>query len=534
MTDTVSRRDFIGVSGESVLIAAVGAGPPVPASAAASSGVGVLHAVDHGIVGDGLRDETAAVQRFLDHCMAASAGIAHFGGMRVRISGPLRVHALGIVFEGVGVRAGAPGFYVSGGGFTVLTVTGAVSDFCVNLAGVDPRAPGRLTADTRPEVNGVQFGLPDARTEFSLSHVRHVRVYGLAGVGVRHSLCWDSTFTNISVEFCGTAATPAFEVTGSRTDTCNESVWTRLQVEQAIGRAIRIDARTLSCTFTKIHSERAVGRTGAFTWEFGGSCEYGSVRLQADNPDVASVHFAGDQGRCTNLRAEGLTVSVDALGGCFRFDNPGATAMRSHPDQNGRIVVTGGRIGRLEAGSGWLLIGTSIEVLQGSFMPAGQSSAARDCAIGRVEPAAGHVTGAFRLARCTIARLQLSQGSGRLRSVELHDGTRATSPERGIVIDAQLVDVDAESLIVGDVRIAGGALHLRGTVQGSLSVDGPCRALAGQDAVVTGSVRNWGAPVTSVLLPTEGNGRLSKNLGSGAVEGWVRREGGWLPRRMAS
>jgi hypothetical protein len=527
--DQVSRRSLLGTVGTMAALSSSTA-CAAPSSMAPSKKAGVLHAADFGIVGTGDRDETAAVQRFLDRCAATGAGIADFGTMRVRISGPLKVHSVGIVFTSVASATGAPGFYPVGAGYTALTVTGAVIDFAVGIYG--PTDSPVRDGDNRARINGIQFGAPDSSVELSLSFVRHVRVFNLAGFGVRYAACWDTTFANTSVETCGTVDQPAFDVVAALPQTCNECVWIRVQVELAKGRAMHVSPLTLSCVFIKIHSERATAVKGQPTWQFGGACEYGSLRLHASNPADATAHFVGDQGRCTNLRSEGCTVLVDATGGTYRFDNPGATVMRSSPNQNGRIIVTGGGIERLEAGGNWLLIGTRIETLQAGFMPDRQRIVAQHCMISRIEPQLGQISANLDLYDCDIDALRWTSGRDHLRRVTLHDGTRAGTSAGGMAITASLLEVGAGAAVVGDLRLAGGALRLHGTIEGNLYIEGPCQAIAGSDAQVAGQVSGWSAPVTTPLLGAVPNGARSKNLSPTATSaGWVKANGAWIAQR---
>lgn len=527
--DQVSRRSLLGTVGTMAALSSSTACAASP-SAVPGNKAGILHATDFGIVGAGERDETAAVQRFLDYCAATGAGIADFGTMRVRISGPLKVHSVGIVFTSIASTTGAPGFYPTGTGYTVLTVTGSVIDFVVGIYG--PLDGPARDGDNRARINGIQFGAPDSSIELSLSFIRHVRIFNLAGFGVRYAACWDTTFVNTSIETCGTGEQPAFDVVAALPQTCNECVWVRVQVELAKGRAMQVSPLTLSCVFTKIHSERATAVRGQPTWQFGGSCEYGSVRLQAENPADATAHFIGDQGHCMNLRSEGPPVLVDATGGTYRFDNPGAAIMRSSPDQNGRIIVTGGGIGRLEAGGNWLLMGTRIETLQAGFMPDWQRIVAQHCTIDQIEPQPDQTTANVDLYDCDVAMLRSNSGRDHLRRVTLHDGTRAKAPSGGMAITASLVDVRAGATVVGDLRLTGGALRLYGAVEGDLHVEGPCHAIAGIDAAVTGQVSGWSAPVADALLGTLPNGIRSKNLAPmAAPAGWVKVNGAWIAQR---
>lgn len=526
----LNRRALFGTAGSVAALATFAAATTASVTPADATNAGSPFAGDFGIIGKGDLDETVAVQRFLNHCTAIGAGIADFGTMRVRISGPLQCRNVGIVFASLAAGEASPGFYPVGDGYTALTVTGSVIDFAVGIYGPVDRS-GRAD-DGRARINGVQFGSADSRAEFSLSYVRYVRAHNLAGFGVRYAACWDTTFANTSVELCGTADQPAFDVVAAFPQTCNECVWIRVQVELAIGRAMHVSPLTLSCVFAKIHSERAVAVNGRPTWLLGGACEYGSVRLHASNPSDATAHFIGDQGRCTNLRSEGPTVSVDATGGTYSFDNPGAAILRSSPNQNGRIVVTGGGIGRLEAGSNWLLVGTRIDVLQAGFMPDHLHSTAQHCTIGRIEPQPGQVSGALELFGCDVKSLRWGGGGDRLRRVTMRDGTRVTAPADGLGVSAGLLEIDGGATVVGDVQLAGGSLRLRGTIEGDLRVDGPCRAIAGADAQVTGRVSGWSTPAAAAMLGSLPDGTRSKNLlPTAASGGWIKVGGAWIAQR---
>ncbi|WP_174278203.1 hypothetical protein [Sphingomonas bacterium] len=500
-----------------------------------------LDARAHGVVGDGRTDDTRAVQAFLDLCAASGGRIAHFGAMVVRITGPLRSQGVGIVFEPASYGgAAAPGFVASGAGYTALTVTGSVADLCVTLTGegtADIRDDGRMTGDRRPRINGISFGSDEDNGVFSLSTVRWVRVNNLAGFGIRHIQCWDCAFLSISVERCGREGVYAFEVATRGPSTCNETSWVRLQVEQSVSGAIRIDPATLSCSFVKIHSERAIASGMAPTWLLGGACIFDSVRLTAANPGQASAAVVSNQADIRNLRVEGsIPVSVDASGGVVNFHNPSAEL---HPsaNQSGIVNVVGGTVSVL-VGAGWNLFGCAVSRLEAGFMPPDLSATVSNCSVGQIAPQAGSDQGELVLTATRVAGARVA-GTGRLRALHLFAESQLT-PEGGTLscVD-QTITVDASSRIVGSVVLQRATLRLAGTVTGALAIRGPVHdARASDGAVVGGPVTGWGPPsVPGTPGAWSANLALSSPAGQATpsvrvVTGWRYAAGAWRAMKI--
>lgn len=512
----ISRRAAAGMLGAGAVsfgLAADGFAAATPAEPNARS----LYAGDHGIVGDGSIDETAQVQAFLDLCRAAGGSVAYFGTMQVRLGGPL-VSTVGIVFDPVGYGEGrAPGFYVTGSGYTALTVVGGIADFNVTVAGYGEAhhgADGAIVRDTRPRVNGIAFGTPDERRPLAASVVRHARAFKLAGFGVRHTTCYDCTFMAVSVEQCGTESQYAFEVAGSVAFNCSESIWVRLQVESSACRAIYVHPNSLSCAFGKVHSERATARRGDPVWVLGGACSYDAIRLHAINPAAASARIVGQQTTLTNLRLDDhseIPVEVDATNGCVVFHNPVAT-LASSPNQNGKVAVFGGMVNALRIGAGWSFFGTDLARLEIGFMGTGGRAKVSHCEIGTLTPEARQTTGVICFDGSDIRSASFITDSGRMARVELLGGTRCANP-RGIRMAYQSVLIDGSSTISGDVSLDHCALRLFGTIDGDLTVVAAPQSLAGMDAVVTGIVRGWTYPQASDLLGPHRPGMFCKNLG---------------------
>ncbi len=558
--DQLSRRAVLGTAGAALAVPLVadrsiaGAVPAAPVRAlssltdlarpAGAQGVGtrwgslaaVLEALPldarlHGVIGDGRTDDTRAVQAFLDLCAERGGRIAHFGAMVVRITGPLKSRGVGIVFEPASYGgSGSPGFVAAGSGYTALTVLGSVADFCVTLTGeggADISEAGHLDRDRRPGIDGIAFGTIDE--PFAMSTVRAVRVNNLAGFGVRHTQCWDSTFLSVSVERCGREGVYAFEVAGDARRSCNETTWARVHVEQAIGGAIRIDPGTLSCSFIKIHSERVLARGPGPTWLLGGSCVFDSVRLTAANPAEAEVSIVSNQAEFRNLRAEqGIRVVVNASDGVVNFHNPGAVLQPS-PNQSGIINIVGGTVSVLAMGGGWNLYGCRVGRLEVGFMPHELRSTLTGCAVVELVPQERADQGELVLNATRVEAAIVAGGGARLRALHLCDGSQLVGKDGTLVCTDQTIMVDASSRIIGNVVLQRTVLRLSGTVTGDLTVRGPVYdARAFDGAAVGGRVSGWGPPSIAGSA-----GAWSVNLSPDAakgrrpVAGWRYAAGAW-------
>ena len=532
-----NRRAAAGLFGAGALSLGLASEGCAIASEPVKSTGRLMFAGDHGIVGDGSIDETARVQAFLDLCRDQGGWVAHFGTMRVRISGPLTT-TVGIVFDPMGYGANeSPGFYVTGSGYTALTVTGGIADFNVTVAGYGEAKhgpDGSIIEDTRPKINGIAFGGLDEKTPLVASVIRQARAFKLAGFGIRHTTCYDCTFLAISVEMCGTADRYAFEISGSAAFNCSESVWVRLQVEVASCRAIYVHPNTLSCAISKLHSERGTAHRRDPFWILGGACTYGAVRLAANNPRMTVARIIGQETTITNLRVDNVTeipVEVDAGGGHIVFHNPVAT-LTSFPNQTGRIAVFGGAVEARRLGPGWSFFGVGLAHLEVGHMADGQVTVSQ-CEIGMLMPQVGQTVAAVRIEGSTIHASSFVNGNGRFASVELLSGTRCTS-KPSLRVAYQTVTVDQSSTIIGDVILDHGALRLMGTIDGDLTVVGPAQSLAGMDAVVTGAVTGWKPPEITGQLGPHRAGMFCKNLGTGNRErgaaglGWIYSGEQWV------
>lgn len=562
-TDMLSRRAMLGTTGAALAIPLVAdqasgmarntAARPLASLADISrpdgaEGIGTRHgnlaaviealpldARAYGVIGDGHTDDTRAAQAFLDHCAAQGGRIAWFGTLCVRITGPLTSRGVGIVFDPASYGAvNTPGFVAAGSGYTALTVLGSVADFCVTVTGeghADITEQGKVDRDRRPRINGIAFGTD--QDAMSMSTVRTARANSLAGFGVRHAQCWDSTFMSISVERCGSEAVHAFIVAGDAQRTCNETSWLRVQVEEAVGGAIWIDPGALSCSFVKIHSERALARRGVQTWMLGGSCTYDSVRLTAHNPAEATATILSNQADFRNLRVEGVPVSVNASGGVVNFHNPGA-ALRPAAGQNGTVNVIGGAVSILGMSGGWNLLGCRVERLEVGFMPRELRATATGCTITELVPQPGGGQGELVLAATRVAAATIVADGARLRALHLCQGSQLVPRGGALACADQVITVDTTSQVVGDIVLERAGMRLAGTVTGNLTVRGAVHDVRADDgAHVGGRVVGWGAPTVEGAA-----GAWSVNLQPAnraerrPIAGWRYIASGWRPVRV--
>ena len=105
----------------------------------------------------------------------------------------------------------------------------------------------------------------------------NIRITNFNGFGLKLEAIYDSVFTHLSVEFCGNENNYAFSVING-TDTSNESLFNRIQVEQSYRKAMFMEG--LHLQVNNIHSERVYNQTGDKTHSFmGDTCTYTNCRI---------------------------------------------------------------------------------------------------------------------------------------------------------------------------------------------------------------------------------------------------------------
>lgn len=554
----LSRRGTLAVLG-------IVAAPTLPSAAQAAEGKassgffedhGSFYAGYYGVVGDGVADDTHAAQSFLDLCERNGHRIANFGGLKVRITGPLKAHNVGIVFSPLGIGVGPgneegllqAGFYATSSGpgiYTALTVTGVVPDFQVTVYGVgagqiifDDR--GILISDTRAKINGIQFG--DVGVEaraLASSVIRHARAFNLRGFGIRHVNVYDTIIMTQCVEWCGDKDVYAWSVEGdggsdavNSLGTCNESHWLRVQVERAAYKAIYISDYTLSCTFSKIHSERGTAlrppklySDQQHMWVLGGNCYYSSVRLHANNSAWATARVGGESAQFSILRAEqGVEIYCSGGNGTgLTLIEPNAS-LRPVPGQFGHITIIGGEMDLHDLCGKWVFQNARIRGMTVASCKAPGDVVAVSCVVENLAPVTSGAAATF--INSEIRQCRLSGEHGIFDRLELK-GSSALSVEQGR-IGAGLVVLN-DSWIIGDVVVqqAGLCLQSGACIDGSLTLGLEAECLADDGSYVTGDVKSWGPPKSARYF-SHRRGMRTSNLSPlvGAPLGWVCVEGG--------
>lgn len=491
-----------------------------------TSTIDELDAAGFGVVGNGVNDDTAALQAALT-AGAAQNRVVTCGKKVVKITGALAMAGPGLVFDTVSYgNAADPGILVTGAGYTALTVTGTPSQMRFTLYGSGNTA------------NGIYFN------NANFMQVQKIRVFNLDGFGVKFDRLWDSFVADISVELCGNATNYAFSMNGAG-DTCNASRIGRLQVERANRKAIYIDPTSINCAFGPIHSERAVANAADVTWDIGASRSvFDALRLHATVPANAKIQLHGENSTYNAVHADGdIAVELDASSfGTLTFNSPNFNAVLTKTvsilttNHSGRIVVNGGQIGTLNTGAevARILAGTFIgvdftTVTIGDVGNPGDPKILQfyGCKIGTLSSASANSAASFY--SCAIAEggnlleYHTVLGPGTVVACAGTLGARGCVTSRGATINA-------------NVLIASGATWLGyGTrFNGTLGQTANCSSLMDSGCYATGAVTGLGIPTSQPSVQAQvgavwRKGQRHHNLApaAGGAPGWVcTTEGG--------
>jgi hypothetical protein len=231
---------------------------------------------DFGAVGDGVADDTVAIDLAEDFCYT-NKKMLDFENCRLKITQPITLRCA-FRFDKASyadLSADAndrPGFIpvgLSASAFavTVETRLGSVANLSV-------------LGDTTSRVNcrGVLFN------NVQRCQVNLVTVSGLNGCGIEVRECWDSTFTALATLKCGNSTDYAIQITDGMGST-NECVFNHLQTEIGQVKGLYVSPNTYNCTFNVIHAEQVAGNGTDYTHDIRGGrgCVFNSVRCTGTN-----------------------------------------------------------------------------------------------------------------------------------------------------------------------------------------------------------------------------------------------------------
>lgn len=474
---------------------------------------GYVDVYDFGVVGDGVADDTANMQKALDHGALKNL-IVHGLSAIVKITGPLTVNGPGLYFDDCPYgNTGEPGIYVTGTGYTAVTFSpGAHSQSSFTVYGTGNAA------------NGVLF------QNVLLSNFGSIRAYNLSGFGIKMNKVWDNIFQSISVELCGNASEYAFSMNDDG-DTSNMTHIMRLQVERSNQKAIYISPNTLSCVIDNIHSEGQTPVAGVNTWTLGGvRCLYNGLRLQSSGVSAnATALFNGAQTQYNAVVVEGdiATVLNGFTGNTLTFVSPdflGITAVQA--GNNGTINILGGAIARLRTDAFTLRVyGAKIAEATIYFANGDPSQAVfTDCNITLLYSGAALSAGTF-------VRCKIGAGSTLLAAnTVLKDSTINLGSTYSLA--NSIAEFDNSSITCGTLTVNTAFMNLKNgsKIIGNLTMASNLISLCDSSSYCTGTVTGWGAPTSSAYFPSgvSSKGMRNKNIAptAGQPKGWSCTVGG--------
>lgn len=127
----------------------------------------------------------------------------------------------------------------------------------------------------------VTHGIVQDNSPHPFCNHSNLRIVNFNGYGFKITKTYDSINENISIEHCGNSYYYAFEI-DSMNDTCNHTIFQRLQIEQSVEKAININENVLSCNFVNIHSERTIVSDENIKSHIlkGYRCTYDNIRIE--------------------------------------------------------------------------------------------------------------------------------------------------------------------------------------------------------------------------------------------------------------
>lgn len=288
----------------------------------------VVDVKSFGAKGDGITDDYQAIQKCLDY--------AQTNKLIVYFTKPQNFYSIsaGLIVnnEITGIEAEYWDYYgiirPANQNITMITLKAHMGFFMKNLS---------LGSETYFKANGILF-----EGHIGINIFEHIRVYNLNGFGMKFNAIYDSVLTDLSIEKCGNTEEYAFSMNNDG-DTCNMTNVDRLQVEQANQKAIFIEAGTLSCVFTNIHSERA-NTTYNECWYLGGhNTIYNGVRIHAENLNNSTylVKLVSDNNSYNDLLFENNVASEleGVNGNLLTINSSTVNELKETQNQIGQLFV---------------------------------------------------------------------------------------------------------------------------------------------------------------------------------------------------